>query len=105
MPASAVVVFRETLEAALIVAIVMGASRGVLARGHWIAGGGERGELGRERRGLHVLIGYQDRPTGVQALFYAVTLASIAVLTRIAGMRARANPSPAKPDLREESCR
>ena len=39
MLGSAVVVFRETLEAALIVAIVMGASRGVAARGRWIAGG------------------------------------------------------------------
>jgi len=39
MLGSAVIVFRETLEAALIVAIVMGASRGVAARGRWIAGG------------------------------------------------------------------
>src|SRR5512146_1802965 len=39
MLGSAVVVFRETLEAALIVAIVMGASRGVAFRGRWIAGG------------------------------------------------------------------
>lgn len=39
MLGSAVVVFRETLEAALIVAIVMGASRGVAARGRWVAGG------------------------------------------------------------------
>lgn len=39
MLGSAVIVFRETLEAALIVAVVMGASRGVLARGRWIAGG------------------------------------------------------------------
>jgi len=39
MLGSAVVVFRETLEAALIVAIVMGASRGVAGRGRWIAGG------------------------------------------------------------------
>lgn len=39
MLGSAVVVFRETLEAALIVAIVMGASRGVVTRGRWVAGG------------------------------------------------------------------
>ena len=37
MLGSAVIVFRETLEAALIVAIVMGASRGVAARGRQIA--------------------------------------------------------------------
>jgi len=36
---SAVIVFRETLEAALIVAIVLGASRGAAARGRWIGGG------------------------------------------------------------------
>ncbi|MFZ1909466.1 MAG: FTR1 family protein [Burkholderiales bacterium] len=46
MLASAVVVFRETLEAALIVAIVMGASRGVAARGLWIAGGVVLGIVG-----------------------------------------------------------
>jgi high-affinity iron transporter len=39
MLGSAVVVFRETLEAALIIAIVMGATRGVALRGRWIAGG------------------------------------------------------------------
>ena len=46
MLGSAVVVFRETLEAALIVAIVMGASRGVAARGRWIAGGVVLGIVG-----------------------------------------------------------
>lgn len=39
MLGSAIVVFRETLEAALIIAIVMGASRGVAQRGRWIAAG------------------------------------------------------------------
>ncbi len=39
MLGSAIIVFRETLEAALIIAIVMGASRGVAARGRWVAGG------------------------------------------------------------------
>ncbi|MGH8747341.1 MAG: FTR1 family iron permease [Burkholderiales bacterium] len=46
MLGSAVVVFRETLEAALIVAIVMGASRGVAGRGRWIAGGVVLGIVG-----------------------------------------------------------
>ncbi len=46
MLGSAVVVFRETLEAALIVAIVMGASRGVASRGRWIAGGVVLGIVG-----------------------------------------------------------
>ena len=39
MLGSAIIVFREVLEAALIVAIMMGASRGVSARGRWIGGG------------------------------------------------------------------
>lgn len=39
MLASAVIVFRETLEAALIVAIVLGATRGVAGRGRWVAAG------------------------------------------------------------------
>lgn len=39
MLGSAVIVFREVLEAALIVAIVMGSTRGILGRGRWIAAG------------------------------------------------------------------
>jgi high-affinity iron transporter len=37
--ASALIVFREVLEASLIVAIVMGASRGMAGRGLWVAAG------------------------------------------------------------------
>jgi high-affinity iron transporter len=43
---AAVIVFREVLEAALIVAIVMGASRGIAARGRWVAAGVGSGILG-----------------------------------------------------------
>ena len=39
MLASAIIVFREVLEAALIVGIVMAASRGVARRGWWVGGG------------------------------------------------------------------
>ena len=46
MLASAIIVFRETFEAALIIAIVMGASRGIAARGRWIAGGVALGVAG-----------------------------------------------------------
>ena len=46
MLGSAVIVFRETLEAALIVAIVLGASRGVLGRGRWVGGGIALGAAG-----------------------------------------------------------
>lgn len=39
MLGSALIVFREVLEAALIVAIVMGAARGVAGRGRWVSSG------------------------------------------------------------------
>ena len=46
MLGTAVIVFREVLEAALIVAIVMGASRGVAKRGRWVGSGIALGVLG-----------------------------------------------------------
>jgi len=39
MIAAALIVFREVLEAALIVAVVLGATRGVSGRGRWVVGG------------------------------------------------------------------
>jgi len=35
-------------------------------------------------RALHALIGYDDRPTGIQVLFYAGTLAGMVILAQIA---------------------
>jgi len=46
MLGSALIVFREVLEAALIIAIVLGASRGVAGRGRWVSGGILAGVLG-----------------------------------------------------------
>jgi high-affinity iron transporter len=46
MLGSAVIVFREVLEAALIVGVVMGASRGAIGRGRWVSGGIALGTLG-----------------------------------------------------------
>ncbi len=46
MLATAIIVFREVLEAALIVGIVLAASRGVAARGLWVSGGIAAGVLG-----------------------------------------------------------
>lgn len=46
MLATAVIVFREVLEAALVIAIVLGASRGVAGRGWWVFGGIVLGALG-----------------------------------------------------------
>lgn len=46
MLAVAIIVFRETLEAALIVSIVLAASLGVPGRGRWITGGVVAGAIG-----------------------------------------------------------
>src|SRR6266571_5076605 len=46
MLATTIIVFREVLEAALIVGIVMAASRGVARREAWIGGGIAAGILG-----------------------------------------------------------
>ena len=46
MIATALIVFREVLEAALIVGIVSAATRGIPGRGRWIAGGLAAGLLG-----------------------------------------------------------
>ncbi|MBU6469652.1 MAG: FTR1 family protein [Gammaproteobacteria bacterium] len=46
MLATAVIVFREVLEAALVIAIVLGASRSVAGRGWWVLGGIVLGTLG-----------------------------------------------------------
>jgi high-affinity iron transporter len=46
MLATAIIVFREVLEAALIVGIVLAASRGVPRRGWWISGGIAAGVIG-----------------------------------------------------------
>ncbi len=43
---TAIIVFREVLEAALIVGIVMAASRGALGRGLWVSGGIATGVVG-----------------------------------------------------------
>ncbi|HVB17417.1 MAG TPA: FTR1 family protein [Stellaceae bacterium] len=46
MLATAIIVFREVLEAALIIGIVLAASQGVARRGLWVAGGIAGGILG-----------------------------------------------------------
>jgi len=46
MIGSIIIVFREVLEAALIIAIVFGASRGIAQRTYWIGGGIVAGVLG-----------------------------------------------------------
>jgi high-affinity iron transporter len=46
MLATAIIVFREVLEAALVVSIVLAATRGVIRRGLWVSGGVLGGVLG-----------------------------------------------------------
>jgi high-affinity iron transporter len=46
MLATAIILFREVLEASLIIAIVMGASRDIAQRGRWVVGGIALGVLG-----------------------------------------------------------
>ena len=45
-------------------------------------------------RMMHTLVGYTDRPTGLQALFYAATLLAILLLSR--RQAASASPAPAR---------
>ena len=46
MLATAIIVFREVLEAALVIAIVLGASRGITRRSRWVVGGIALGAFG-----------------------------------------------------------
>ena len=81
MLATAIIVFREVLEAALIIGIVMAASRGVPRRGAWVAGGIAGGILGA----IAVAAGAETIATAVQGIgqeiFNAVVLfAAVAML-------------------------
>lgn len=81
MLGSAIIVFRETLEAALIIAIVMGASRGIAARGRWIAGGVALGVAGALAVALFAGAIAQAVEGRGQELFNAgVLLAAVAML-------------------------
>jgi high-affinity iron transporter len=49
-------------------------------------------------RALHALVGYSDRPPGIQVLAFLVTLAALALLSRLAGQTPPVNhtqPTPA----------
>ena len=81
MFATAVVVFREVIEAALIVAIVLGASRSIPQRGRWVSGGMALGVVGAALVAL-----FADAITGAfsgngQALLNAgILLAAVCML-------------------------
>jgi len=80
MLAAALIVFREVLEAGLIVGVVLAATEGVARRGRWIAGGVAAGVLGA---GLVALFAQQlsDAFSGAgQALFNAAILVAAVLM-------------------------
>jgi high-affinity iron transporter len=82
MLATAVIMFREVLEAALIIAIVLGASRGIAGRGRWIATGVGLGLLGASIVAILASAASSEFSGNGQATLNAVILlAAVAMLT------------------------
>ena len=82
MLAAALIVFREVLEAGLIVGVVLAATEGVAGRGRWIAGGIGGGVLGA---GLVALFAEQlsqlFRGSGQAVFNAAVLIAAVSMLS------------------------
>lgn len=82
MLATAVIMFREVLEAALIIAIVLGASRGIAGRGRWISAGIGLGLLGASIVAIMANVASSEFSGNGQAILNAVILLSaVAMLT------------------------
>jgi high-affinity iron transporter len=82
MLATAIIMFREVLEAALIVAIVLGASRGIAGRGRWVAGGVGFGLLGACVVAIMANVASSEFSGNGQAILNAVILlGAVAMLT------------------------
>lgn len=82
MLATAIIMFREVLEAALIVAIVLGASRGIAGRERWVAGGVLLGLLGAGGVALLANVASAEFSGNGQAILNAVILlGAVAMLT------------------------
>lgn len=82
MLATAVIMFREVLEASLIIAIVLGASRGIVNRGRWVAAGIALGLLGASIVAMLANVASSEFSGNGQALLNAVILLSaVAMLT------------------------
>src|SRR5674476_1359998 len=82
MLATAVIMFREVLEAVLIIAIVLGASRGIAGRGRWISAGIGLGLLGASIVAILANVASSFFSGNGQALLNAVILLSaVAMLT------------------------
>jgi len=80
MLATAVIMFREVLEAALIIAIVLGASRGIAGRGKWVAAGIGIGLLGASSVAIMANIASSEFSGYGQAILNAVILLSAVVM-------------------------
>lgn len=82
MLGTAVIMFREVLEAALIIAIVLGASREISGRGRWVAGGIGLGLLGAAIVAILANVASSVFSGDGQAILNAVILLSaVAMLT------------------------
>lgn len=82
MLATAVIMFREVLEASLIIAIVLGASREIAGRGRWVAGGIGLGLLGAAIVAILANVASSVFSGNGQAILNAVILLSaVAMLT------------------------
>ncbi|HUW76355.1 MAG TPA: FTR1 family protein [Gallionella sp.] len=82
MLATAVIMFREVLEAALIIAIVLGASRGIAGRGKWVAAGIGLGLLGASIVAIMANIASSEFSGYGQAILNAaILLSAVAMLT------------------------
>src|SRR6266851_5402767 len=81
MLATAIIVFREVLEAALIVGIVLAASRGVMRRDAWVGGGIAAGILGAMAvaGGAETIAGLAAG-TGQEVFNAAILFAAVAML-------------------------
>ena len=80
MLATAIILFREVLEASLIIAIVMSASRGIARRGRWVMGGIALGVLGAALMALlasDLALKFEGR---LSAILNAIILLSAVVL-------------------------
>ena len=82
MLATAVILFREVLEAALIIAIVLGASRGIYQRGRWVLAGVGAGLVGASLVALLATMASEYFSGDGQALLNAsILLAAVVMLT------------------------
>lgn len=82
MLATAVILFREVLEAALIIAIVLGASRGIHQRGRWVLAGVGVGLLGASLVALLASTASEYFSGDGQALLNAfILLTAVSMLT------------------------